>query len=855
MHFEEPIWLLLLPALALLGWQRPRLELHRPLRVAIAVLLALALADPQWQRLEPGTDLWVLVDRSTSAADLLGPRLNEWEGLLRHSMGSNDRLRFVDFGEDAVVRPEDAGVVSEVQPYQTRVANALGLAVAQHDPNHATRFLLLTDGYPTEPLGASTELLQRSGISLDLRFVALEKGVDYQLDSIAAPARVMASEPFVVDVRIHADGAATGSVPYQIQRDGATVLDGRVDLINGVGRVRVTDRLTHPGAAHYTAQIFPEGDPRPGNNASDTWVESITGPHVLLITAFADDPVAATLTAQGIAVDVETNPANLNAGRLTEARAVILNDVPANQIPADFMKQMEFFVRDQGGGLMMLGGKNSYGTGGYYGSRLDGLLPVSMEQKEEKRKLEVAMAIVLDRSGSMAAVVSSATGGKVKMDLADAGSMEAIKLLGPKDAVAVFAVDTEAHPIVPLSTVEPGRAALMESVSRIHAGGGGIFVYNGLVAAHQELQRIQTGQKHIILFADANDAKQPDDYIRLLDTMTAEGITVSVIGLGSPTDQDANFLKDIADRGHGRIFFNANANDLPGIFAQDTVAVARSRFIDEATPIQGTATWLELAARPIDWFPQVDGYNVCYLQPQATTAALTSDDNASPLVAFWNRGAGRAIAVTFPLAGNFSDSSRAWPAYGDFITTMTRWVMGTATPPGLGVKAHLEGDQLVVDLYYDTDQEKELALHFPQSVVSQGGMDERKQLTWERLEPGHFQARTRLAPGKPAVGAVQVGQHALPFGPLAPGLDLEWHRDSAGPRSLRSLSAATGGRELAELRDAWRDTGQHRFLSLRSALLILLVLAVVAEALTTRLGVLTRWRRKNELPPKVPAAS
>jgi hypothetical protein len=323
---------------------------------------------------------------------------------------------------------------------------------------------------------------------------------------------------------------------------------------------------------------------------------------------------------------------------------------------------------------------------------------------------------------------------------------------------------------------------------------------------------------------------------------------VSVIGLGTAYDKDANLLKDIAERGHGRIFFNADANDLPGIFAQDTVAVARSRFIDEATPVQGMGTWQELAARPINWLNQVDGYNVCYLQPQAAAAALTGDDNASPLVAFWSRGSGRSVAVTFPLAGNYSTSARAWTANGDFITTVTRWVMGADTPPGLGVKSHLEGDQLVVDLYYDSDQEKELAQHFPQSVVSQGGMDERKQLTWERLEPGHFQSRTRLVPGKPAVGAVQVGQYALPFGPLAPGLDLEWHRDSSGPRSLRTLSAATGGQELAELRDAWRDTGQRRFLSLRPPLLILLVLGVVTEATLTRLGLLTSWWKKNEKP-------
>ena len=52
--------------------------------------------------------------------------------------------------------------------------------------------------------------------------------------------------------------------------------------------------------------------------------------------------------------------------------------------------------------------------------------------------------------------------------------------------------------------------------------------------------------------------------------------SVSVIGLGSPTDSDAKFLEDIASRGNGRIFFNADPSQLPALFAQETVAIARS---------------------------------------------------------------------------------------------------------------------------------------------------------------------------------------------------------------------------------------------------------------------------------------
>jgi len=133
-------------------------------------------------------------------------------------------------------------------------------------------------------------------------------------------------------------------------------------------------------------------------------------------------------------------------------------------------------VREQGGGLLMAGGENSFGSGGYFGSPLDELLPVSMELKKEQRKLATALAIAMDRSGSMAVGVG---GGLTKMDLADAGAARAVELLGELDAVAVHAVDVQAHAIVELAQVGPNRSNISRSRAprreprRRHRGAGG----------------------------------------------------------------------------------------------------------------------------------------------------------------------------------------------------------------------------------------------------------------------------------------------------------------------------------------------------------------------------------------------
>lgn len=96
------------------------------------------------------------------------------------------------------------------------------------------------------------------------------------------------------------------------------------------------------------------------------------------------------------------------------------------------------------------------------------------------------MSIVLDRSGSMS---MSASGGKTKMDLANAGACQTILNLADEDFISVLAVDSSPHAIVDMSRIGPNRDQMLRSVSRIQSMGGGIFVGEGLRAGWAELQK------------------------------------------------------------------------------------------------------------------------------------------------------------------------------------------------------------------------------------------------------------------------------------------------------------------------------------------------------------------------------
>lgn len=828
-RLAAPYWLLLLPCVALLAWMIPRAGLWRPLRLACLVILVLYLAKPEWNLTPPGMDLIVLMDRSDSAAEWIEPRREEIERLLEANRGVQDQLRIVDFAAAPMERAP--GRPFESPRGETRMRLAVEYALGLRDPARAARMLMVTDGVSTEELGGTASLLSAAGVPMDLRLESRAETGDSGITRVVAPPRVQPGQGVLLE--FDAFSAEDEAIPYELLRDGMRIGTGEVTIQRGRGHGRVAFRAEQSGAHRYDVRLLPRQDSRIANNTGTTWIEAVSGPNVLLVTPYPDDPLAGALSRGGIAVDVVNDPSRLHAGDLSSSRLVILNNMPANRLPAAFLDGLPFFVREQGGGLLMAGGAQSFGAGGYFESALDPLLPVSMELREEHRKLAVAMAIVLDRSGSMAA---SAGGGATKMDLADEGAARAIELLGAMDAVAVYAVDSEAHEVVPFSMIGRDRGKMIDDVRRIGSAGGGIFVYTGLKAAWEALKTSPAGQRHVILFADAADAEEPGDYQRLVGEMASQGVTVSVIGLGQRSDPDANFLVDVAALGKGRIFFNADPGQLPGVFAQETVAIARSAFLKDPVAAVAAGGWTEISPRRIDWLKQVDGYNLSYLRPGASAALISGDEYHAPLVAFWQRGIGRAAAVCFPLSGEYSAAFRQWPSAADFVQTLARWLLPPAAPQGTSLRVKTFGNDVSVELLADDSWTEVFAKTPPVLIVSDGTSGDSHVVPWSHIEPRRLEARVPLQPGKQLRGIVRAGDARWGFGPVAPSVDPEWDSSTDRIDALRAASAASGGRVITDLRQAWHRPPATGYSPLGSWLLLLLAVAFLSDA------ALTRWR-------------
>ena len=170
------------------------------------------------------------------------------------------------------------------------------------------------------------------------------------------------------------------------------------------------------------------------------------------------------------------------------------------------------------------------------------------------------------------------------------------------------------------------------------------------------------------------------------------------------------------------------------------------------------------------------------------------------------------------------------------MQTLGRWLMGETLPPGISLDTAVDGNRLVLNVHYDQSWETIMATASPVVIIDGPGAGGKRELVWERIEPGHFQAQTQLQSGL-VRGAVRAGKHVLPFGPVAMQHNVEWQEGRRRLSELKSLSIATGGVEQLNLENVWsHSSSRSRYTDVSSYVLVLLMLLFLLEALQWRTG-------------------
>jgi Ca-activated chloride channel family protein len=776
------------------------------LRALLVLALLVTLLRPTLPRWVDRLNVVFLLDHSDSISLGAQERAYRFAADAVKAMKPNDRSGVIVFGENAVVdQPLDSHHALErpkadVPGRGTNVFQAIQLALATLPRGQANRIVMLTDGRQTTGSGLAAAQAAKD-LGADIYYVPapLTFSQEVVAESMVLPQEVKYGEPFQAKVVVWSQRDTEGRV--SLFRNGEFLGSQVVRLSAGKNVFSYRQSLDASGIHVYQASIEVDGDTIEDNNRAIGTVVVRGKPQVLLADKQRDhaQPLAAALRSQNIDVTVVEPPQiPRTVAGLQKYDGIILSNVSSLKLGKEQMEHIRDYVRDQGGGLIMVGGEESFGLGGYYRTPIEEALPVTMEVKQKVEIPSLAVVLSIDRSGSMA----MSTDEKVtKLDLAKEASHLVVDLLDDRNEVGVMSWDTEFIWDVPVRAARD-KAAIHHSIATIKAGGG-TDGYPALKEAYSVLFERPALLKHVIFLSDGQMTR--GDFAGLLRRMAKDKITVSTVAIGK--DADLQLMVDIAKWGKGRFYYTEDSQTIPRIFTLETQLASKASLIEQPFKPQLTAPAHE-AMQDIDWksVPPLGGYVATTLKSTAELVMMSHQED--PILATWRYGLGRAVAFTSDAAAKWAVLWLRWREFNKFWAQLTRWTLrsGARSDTTAVVERHDDTGEVVVDA---VDGKGEF-INFLDSQVGVVAPDrERTVIDLEQVGPGRY--RGRFPAGQEGVYLVGMAQRKgeQVIGSQLAGLVVPYAQElrdlGVDETALREMAELTGGGALKSPRDAFLE--------------------------------------------------
>ena len=170
---------------------------------------------------------------------------------------------------------------------------------------------------------------------------------------------------------------------------------------------------------------------------------------------------------------------------------------------------------------------------------------------------QLALALVLDRSGSMSA--------EGRLDAALTGAKAGIGLMRTGESVAVITFDDQPTLLQSMRSVDDDTKADINRALDTVTPGGGTVIGTALELAVDQLARVEGCVEPIILLSDGESALPDLDDPDVLAALQAGGHPVYAVALG--TFADVGALSRVADATGGAFFYSPTGRSLPGILS------------------------------------------------------------------------------------------------------------------------------------------------------------------------------------------------------------------------------------------------------------------------------------------------
>ncbi len=709
--FARPEWLWLLLALPVLWavtlrsrrqFGRARWAVVQGLRTLAWTLVTLALAEPELRRKVDDLAVVFVVDGSASVGSAGEAAALAYVRTALDAAGSHDVSGVVRFGGDAMIerglaeKLEVDGFETRPSPHQSDLAAGLRLAAALLPGDRTRRLVLLTDGEQTRGDAASQALLAADQ-ELELLVVPLDgqDAPEVLVEDVIAPPKVEVDETYEVKVVARADLDTDGIL--RLYRNEQSLGEMPVHLEAGRAKT-LSFRQTAPdaGLVRYRAQleVAPGADGLPQNNVGVATVQVAGRPKLLLVERDLPqaDHLAAALRGSGFEVDVVSTaelPADLP--RMRSYAAIVLSDLAAYVTPQPTQEALESYVRDLGRGLMMVGGDESFGVGGWYKTPVERALPVRMDISDKSRFPQLGMVISLDKSCSMGGGFGS------KLGMAKEAGIRTAELLADRDYMGLNTFDGAASWVTPLAKLEGRRDQVQSDIASIRSGGG-TDIYPAVDAAIKALRQTDAAVRHIVLISDGDT--MPGDYQTLITGGNKhDHVTLTAVATGA--DANTQTMKDFAKWGGGNFYLVVDKTQIPAIFTREALLASKSFLVEEPF-VPALAEPSELT-RGVRGVPELGGYVVTEAKPRSTVAMVVppkADDpegTRDPLLVHGRYGLGRSVAFTSDTKARWAKDWVGTESYERLFVQTARFLVGSdEDADGVDVNVEIREGELFV---------------------------------------------------------------------------------------------------------------------------------------------------------------
>jgi uncharacterized membrane protein/Mg-chelatase subunit ChlD len=794
------------PLVVLAPWTRLRLT-RLPLRVGvlgirlvIASLLIVGLAEPTLRPAGHARAVVFAIDVSDSLSPDQQVWAHNWVESARRALPPGSHSDTIEFGQ----RAQLAGSAELPPGGTTDLAAAVRLAVAllPRGENLAPEVVLLTDGWQTATAPPPSPDAVPAGVKVS--YVPVPQSAAAGLSPGLAVVHSLDVPPIAragdrVDVTIGLQAVQPVDARLRVAVDQTVVADGQIHLDAGDTRLVMPQRVDAPGTGQSFVEVRVDLQVAGSTLSSTLSAVVVAKPagRVLVLEdeANAADGLVGLLQGEGLQID--RRPASSlppSASALNAYDGVVLVNTPATSLSLDQQRTLVSVVQDLGRGLLVVGGARAFAPGGYQGTPLDDLLPVSAEPPIEPQQGSLALFLVVDRSGSMDVVTGGGTsaGGATKMAMAREAAIEAAGLLQPQDTLGVIAFDSSFQWVVPptkLRTPDDAKraAALISTIKP----GGGTSILPPLEAAYQAALDVDAPLKHVILLTDGESNDR--GFEGLIARMKPAQITLSTLAIGS--DADTKLLSNLAHIGGGRYYFTERSTQIPRIASKETTILTRNAVVEGqvAAVVADPSPILRSLSGDL---PALSGFVATTRKDRAVTAL--ESEKGLPLLAHWQYGLGRVVAWTSDAQQGWGSDWATWPDAGQFWSQAVRWSLPAPVRADFQPSAELgtDGRQVTLQVQALSDDGHFADLRDARAtVLSPDGSA--REVRLPQRGPGTYSLDTSVsAPGVYRVLFAQgTTQEVAAFS--APDA-IERHSVGMNRALLNTLATASGGREMTD---------------------------------------------------------